>query len=57
MEEKFGVFTLNDVFEEQINLNNETDNFNENTKTKKIDKSKEKVLTRDNADRPLKVRQ
>ena len=34
--------TLNDAFEEQINLKNETDHFNENTKPKKLKKKKKK---------------
>ena len=43
--------TLNDAFEEQINLKNVTDYFNENTKPKKLNKKEEKVLTCENGDK------
>ena len=54
--EIYSIITVNDTFEEQINLKNEIDNFNENTKLKKLNKKEKKLLTHENADKVLRGR-
>ena len=49
-----GFITLNDAFEEQINLKKENNNFNQYNNRKHQNAKKEKVLTYKNADRPFK---
>ena len=50
------VYILNNVFEEQINLKQEIDNFHEYTKPKNLSKYEENVPTFGNAKRLLKGR-
>ena len=52
-----GIRTLNDAFEEQINLKDTIDKFKEYTKPKNQGKKEKKALTFRNAKRDLKGRQ
>ena len=47
--------TKNDALEKQLILQNDTDNFNKNTKPKKPSKKDIKALTNENVDRRFKA--
>ena len=49
------VVTKNDALEKQLILQNDTDNFNKNTKPRKPSKKDIKALTNENVDRRFKA--